>query len=169
MTSTLPQGQTVPDWQQIIASSLDWEQAHANLDTALNGLAPADRGRIADPHPHSVWDLVEHIRITQHDLLDFCVNPNYSHDIEWPRDYWPKSHAPATDAEWDESLAAIRRDRGALKEFTTSGLVDLTTKIPHGTGQTYLRTVLVASDHAAYHIGQIVDVRRLIGSWQGGK
>ena len=79
-------------WQDIVASSLDWEQSHANLDSALSDLKPADRGRRADNHPHSVWDLVEHIRIAQHDLLDFCTNPNYHHDIEWPAGYWPSSH-----------------------------------------------------------------------------
>ena len=152
-------------WQQIVASSLDWEQAHANLDSALDGLAPADRGRRAEGHPHSVWQLVEHIRIAQHDLLDFCINPEYSHDMKWPDDYWPKDAAPASDAAWNESVAKIRRDRDALAALTTSCKVDLTAKIPHGTGQTYLRTILVAADHASYHIAQIVDVRRFTGTW----
>ena len=152
-------------WQQIVASSLDWEQAHANLDSVLDGITPADRGRVPDGHPHSVWDLLEHIRIVQHDLLDFCTNPNYSHDIEWPAGYWPLAHAPAGDSAWDDTVAAIKRDRAALAAFTTGGQVDLTAAIPHGTGQTYLRTILVAVDHAAYHIAQIVDVRRMIGSW----
>jgi hypothetical protein len=152
-------------WQEIVASSLDWEQAHANLDSALADLKPADRGRRADNHPHSVWDLVEHIRIAQQDLLDFCTNPNYHHALEWPAGYWPTSHAPSSDKAWDDTIAAIKRDRDALAAFTASGKVDLASKIPHGTGQTYLRTVLVAVDHAAYHIGQIIDVRRLIGAW----
>ena len=152
-------------WQQIVASSLHWEQAHANLDTALKDLAPGDRGRRADAHQHTVWDLVEHIRIAQEDLLDFCTDAAYEHKLEWPAGYWPTAHAPTNDAEWDESIARIKRDRAALADFTTSGSVDLTAKIPHGTGQTYLRTVLVAADHAAYHIGQIVDVRRLLGAW----
>jgi hypothetical protein len=154
-------------WQEIVASSLDWDQAHATLDTALDGLVAADRGRRGEGHPHSVWDLLYHIRTAQHDLLDFCVNPNYKHELEWPAGYWPQSHAPANDAEWVTCLADIRRDRAALAEFTTSGTVDLTSAIPHGTGQTYLRTILVAVDHAAYHIAQIVDVRRISGTWQG--
>ena len=153
-------------WQEIVASSLDWDQAHANLDTALEGLAAQDRGRRADGIPHSVWELVEHIRIAQADLLDFCVNAKYEHALEWPAGYWPGAAAPANEAEWEESIAAIKRDRAALAAFTTSGSVDLTEKIPHGTGQTYLRTVLVAADHAAYHIAQIVDVRRAIGAWK---
>ncbi len=152
-------------WQKIVASSLDWEQAHGNLDSALDGLAPVDRGRQPDRHPHSVWDLLEHIRIAQHDLLDFCTDPDYKHELEWPAGYWPPSHAPAGDSAWSDTIAAIKRDRAALAEFTVSGKVDLTAAIPHGTGQTYLRTILVAVDHAAYHIGQIVDVRRMIGGW----
>ena len=153
-------------WQQIIASSLDWKQAHTSLDEAIDGLAPADRGRRPDQYPHSVWQLLEHIRIAQTDLLAFCTNPNYSHDLAWPDDYWPAEPAPLSDEAWDECVAAIRRDRTALAEFTAGGGVDLTAAIPHGTGQTYLRTVLVAVDHSAYHVGQIVDVRRLLGSWE---
>jgi hypothetical protein len=152
-------------WREIVASALDWDQAHTTLDGALKGLEPADRGKRAEGLPHSVWQLVEHYRLSQHDLLDFCRNPNYSHALKWPDDYWPSDPAPPSDAAWKESLAQIQRDRDALAEFTISGVPDLTAKIPHGTGQTYLRTVLVAIDHGAYHIGQIVDVRRLIGSW----
>ena len=153
-------------WQQIIASSLDWNQAHTSLDDAIDGLSPADRGRRPERYPHSVWQLLEHIRIAQADLLDFCTNANYSHDLEWPADYWPAEPSPPSDSAWDECVAAIKRDRAAFAEFTTEGAVDLTASIPHGTGQTYLRTVLVAVDHAAYHVGQVVDVRRLIGAWK---
>jgi uncharacterized damage-inducible protein DinB len=154
-------------WREIVASSLDWEQAHAGLERAVNGLAPDLRGRRPDNFPHSVWELVEHIRITQHDLLDFCTNPKY-HEPHWPDDYWPSSREPRDDAEWTKSLRAIARDRDALKKFTIETDVDLTSRIPHGTGQTYLRTVLVAVDHMAYHVGQIIAVRRLLGAWQSG-
>ena len=153
-------------WQQIIASSLDWNQAHTPLDDAIDGLTPADRGRRPEAYPHSVWQLLEHIRIAQADLLDFCTNANYSHDLDWPADYWPAEPAPTSDHAWDECVAAIKRDRASFAEFTTGGTVDLCEAIPHGTGQTYLRTVLVAVDHSAYHVGQIVDVRRLIGAWK---
>lgn len=139
------------------------------LDVAVNGLENADSGRLADGHPHSVWQLVEHIRIAQRDLLDFCINSDYRNDLRWPKDYWPENPAPADELAWNESLDAIRRDRTALAEFVVSGGVDLASKIPNGTGQTYLRTVLLAVDHAAYHLGQIVDVRRLIGSWPPAK
>ena len=151
-------------WKAILASSLDWEQAHASLDNSVKNLAPELRGKRPEGLPHSVWELLDHIRATQHDLLDFCVNPNYA-ELTWPDDYWPSTPAPASDKAWTDCLAAIRRDREAFARFTTEPGRDLTAKIPHGTGQTYLRTVLVSVDHTSYHVGQIVLVRRLMGAW----
>ena len=154
-------------WQEIVASSLNWEQAHLSLDSALKELTREDRGKQPGGYPHSVWQLVEHIRIAQHDLLEFCTNPSYSHDLKWPDDYWPSHPAPSGDDAWNASLEQLHRDREALTAFVIGGTVDLTAPIPHGTGQTYLRTVLVAVDHTAYHVGQIMDVRRLLGAWEG--
>jgi len=106
------------EWRSIIASALDWDQAHAKFDSAVEGLAPELRGKLPDNFPHSVWMLVDHIRRTQHDLLDFCRNPNYEEKLKWPDDYWPTTTAPASEAEWNESIAQIRRDTQSLKEFT---------------------------------------------------
>jgi uncharacterized damage-inducible protein DinB len=153
------------DWRAILAASLDWEQAHAKLESAVKGLDAPLRGKRPEGYPHSVWELLEHIRITQHDLLDFCQNPDYEEKLAWPQDYWPSSPEPPTADAWDKSIEDWRRDREALARFTIESKVDLTAKIPHGTGQTYLRTILVAVDHASYHIGQIVSVRRLLGAW----
>ena len=153
------------DWRTIVASSLDWEQAHAKLENVVKGLAVPLRGQRPAGYPHSVWELLDHIRITQHDLLDFCQNPNYEEKLEWPRDYWPTTPEPPTPEAWDKCISDYRRDREALARFTTRSEIDLTSKIPNGTGQTYLRTVLVAVDHASYHVGQIVSVRRLLGAW----
>ncbi len=108
---------------------------------------------------------MEHLRIAQHDLLDFCRNPSYHHDLEWPDDYWPRPADSISDEKWENSLTEIRRDRDELKKLTTEPGKDLAAKIPHGTGQTYLRTILVAVDHAAYHTGELVAVRRLLGAW----
>ena len=152
------------EWRTIIASALDWDQAHANLSSALDGLSPDLRGRRPDHFPHSAWELVDHIRRTQYDLLDFCRNPNYK-ERKWPDEYWPSTPGPANDAEWNDAVAQIHRDTKALADFTTTFDGDFAAKIPHGTGQTYLRTVLVAVDHTSYHVGQIIAVRRLLGSW----
>jgi len=152
-------------WKGIVASSLDWEQAHASLEHAVAGLSAELRSKKPTSLPHSVWDLVEHIRIAQHDLLDFCTNPEYHHDLDWPADYWPKEAKPVSDAEWEKSLADFSNDRQKLKAFTSEEGSDLSAAIPWGTGQTFLRTVLVELDHASYHTGEIVTVRRLLGAW----
>jgi len=154
-----------PPWREIVASALDWEQAHVSLDTALSDLPAELRGRRPEGVPYSAWEQLEHIRLAQRDLLEFCTNPAYAETLAWPDDYWPRSPEPASDAAWDECIAAIRRDREEFKRWTVETEIDLTQKIPHGTGQTYLRTVLVAVDHAAYHVGQIVLIRKLLGAW----
>lgn len=153
------------DWRTIVASSLGWEQAHAGLDAAVAGLAPELRGRRPADFPHSAWELLDHIRRTQRDLLDFMTAAEYE-ELKWPDDYWPPTPAPPSDSAWDEALASITADREALERFTRDDERDLTQRIPRGTGQTYLRTVLVAMDHASYHVGQIVAVRRLLGAWK---
>jgi uncharacterized damage-inducible protein DinB len=114
--------------------------------------------------PHSPWQLLEHLRLTQHDILDFCRNPAYS-ERAWPKDYWPSSAGPPTAAAWDESVAAFRREREELKQLAADPALDLFARIPHGTGQTYLRELLLVADHNAYHIGQLVLVRRSLGVW----
>ena len=153
------------DWRAIVASALNWEEAHSSLESVLRGFPAELRGRRPTGSPHSAWELLEHVRITQRDLLDFLQNPDYEEKLEWPKDYWPRSMAPASDKEWNASVAGWKKDRMAIERFTKDPKLELTTKIPKGKGQTYLRTVLVAVDHTAYHIGQIVAVRRLLGAW----
>ena len=153
------------DWRAIVASSLGWEEGHASVESAAKNLAPALRGERPTGYPHSPWELIEHIRITQSDLLDFCQNPDYVEELEWPRDYWPASPKPPSSDAWDKSIADYKRDREAFARFTTETDLDLTARIPHGKGQTYLRTILLAVDHASYHVGQLVAVRRLLGAW----
>lgn len=151
-------------WREIVASALDWEQAHASLDAVLANFPSELRGRRPDGMAHSAWEVLDHIRATQHDLLEFCTNEHYE-EPKWPEDYWPKSPAPKGDAEWTACIRAIHADGAELAKFTIETDLDLTGKIPHGTGQTYLRTVLVAIDHTAHHLGQIIDIRRLLGAW----
>jgi hypothetical protein len=148
----------------IVARSLDWEEAHATFDAAVANLAPGLRGQRAGNFPHSAWELLEHIRITQEDLADFMERADY-HQYKWPDEYWPANPAPTSEGAWDDSIAAVRRDRDHLKEIAMRPAIDLTAKIPWGTGQTYLRTILVAVDHTAYHVGQIIAVRKLLGAW----
>ena len=147
-----------------LAALLDWHDAHGDFETAVAGLPPALRGRTPAGLPYSPWQLVEHLRITQHDILDFCVNPAYE-EMRWPDDYWPAAAAPPSERAWEDSLAAFRGDRERLRALANDRSVELFERIPHGTGQTYLRELLLVADHNAYHVGQLVAVRRLLGAW----
>jgi uncharacterized damage-inducible protein DinB len=149
--------------RDLVAKLLAWEDAHVGFDAAVAGIPEQDRGRRAGAH--SPWELVEHIRITQHDILDFTRNSDYK-EMEWPKNYWPPTPAPPSAAAWDESLTAFRRDRDALKQMALDASVDLTHKIPHGSGQTYLRELLLVADHTAYHVAQLVMVRQVLGIWK---
>lgn len=150
-----------------LARFIDWREGHADFDSAVAGLPSERRGVRAERLPHSPWELLEHLRLTQRDILDFCRDPDY-HELSWPADYWPTSTAPPSDDAWDASVAAYRADREAMRALATDESVDLFAKIPHGTGQTYLRELLLIQDHAAYHIGQLVLVRRALSVWPAG-
>jgi uncharacterized damage-inducible protein DinB len=144
---------------------LDWEDAHVNLDRAIDGIPVALRGKVPRGDAHSAWQLLEHARICQHDILDFCRNPGYA---EIPMEaYWPKTVAPPSATAWTRSVAALRADRAELKRMAEDPKVDLFAKVPHGSGQTYLRELLLVADHNAYHAGQIVALRKRLGAWKG--
>jgi uncharacterized damage-inducible protein DinB len=144
---------------------LDWEDAHVGFDKAIEGVAANTRGARPAGFEHSIWQLVEHLRIAQEDILDFCVNAKYEHNLKWPDDYWPKDPAPAGEKEWTQSIASFVRTRDELK-LIARDVKDLTAPVPTGHGtQTYLRAILLAADHVAYHVGQIVLVRRGLGIW----
>jgi hypothetical protein len=145
---------------------LDWEEAHVGFDKTVDGIPDDGLGTLADGFEHSAWQLVEHMRRAQKDLLDFCVNPQYVHEWNWPDDYWPKHPAPPDRAAWDESLGAFRADREALKALIRDEGVNLFDTVPTGQGpQTYLRAIMLVVDHNAYHVGQLVAVRRSLGLW----
>jgi uncharacterized damage-inducible protein DinB len=148
-----------------IARLLGWEDAHVGFESAVADIAPALRGTQPSSLPYSAWQLLEHMRRAQHDILEFCRNPDYR-ELEWPADYWPTTPVPPSENAWDDAVEAFRRDREALRQLARDETVDLTTRIPHGNGQTYLRELLLVADHSAYHIGQLVLVRRLLGAWQ---
>jgi hypothetical protein len=151
-----------------LAKLLSWEDAHTSFESAVAEL-PADlRGTSPSNLPYSPWQLVEHLRITQADILDFCRNPKYR-ELKWPDDYWPPSASPPDSAAWDKSVLDFLRDRAALQTLSRDPKITLEARIPHGDGQTYLRELLLAADHATYHIGELVVVRRLLGAWPPGK
>ena len=143
---------------------LSWQDAHVGFEKSVEGLSPKLRGVRVVGFPHSAWELLEHMRITQHDILDFCRNPGYT-EMTWPDDYWPKSAEPPSERAWDDSIAAFRDDRAALEALAADESIDLFATIPHGDGQTYLRELLLVADHNAYHLGQLVAVRQQLGAW----
>ncbi len=149
-----------------LARVLDWEEAHVGFDKAIDGLPPDLRGALAPGIAYSVWQLVEHMRLAQVDVLDFCLNANYEHAMTWPDDYWPQA-APADAQAWDNSVAGFTADRERLKNLASDEAIDLHALVPTGQGhQTYLRAILLMADHNAYHLGQIVAVRRVLGVWR---
>jgi DinB superfamily len=150
--------------RDLLAKVLGWEDSHVGFDNAVDGIPEHMRGTQVSGL-HSPWELVEHLRITQHDILDFCRNKDYE-EMEWPQDYWPTTTAPPSASAWDESVVQFKRDRESLQEMASDPNVDLTARIPHGDGQTYMREVVLAADHAAYHVGQLVLVRQLLGIWK---
>lgn len=151
-------------WRAQLAAFLDWGHAHVGFDKAVAGIVPRLRGTVPPGGAHSAWQIVEHMRIAQHDILDFCINPKYR-EMKWPDDYWPPATAPKSDAVWKKSLTEFRRDLKAIQRLATNRRLDLLATIPHGDGQTYLREILLVADHNAYHLAQIVDVRRALGIW----
>ena len=141
---------------------LEWQDAHASFDRAVDGVSPDLYGVQPEGLPFSPWQLLEHMRLTQRDILQFCVDPAYV-EPRWPDDYWPANVAPGP-GEWEWSVAAFREDREALIRLVTEA--DLFAAVPNGTGQTFLRELLLVADHNAYHVGQLVAVRRLLDNWE---
>jgi hypothetical protein len=139
--------------------------AHASFDDAVPDLPVKLRGVKPKGLPHSPWMLLEHLRIGQWDILEFSSNPKHR-SPKWPEGYWPKTAAPPSAKAWDESVATFRKDLKALQDLVRNPKTDLAAKIPWGDGQTILREALLAADHNAYHIAQLVDVRRLLGAWK---
>ena len=136
---------------------LDFERAIADLPAELRCARPPGL-------PHTPWRLVEHMRIAQWDILRFSVDPAHV-SPEFPEGYWPEGDAPPDVGAWDRSVAAFRADLGAMMDLVADPAVDLIVPIPHGRGQTILREALLVADHNAYHLGQLVTVRRLLDAW----
>lgn len=149
-----------------LARALAWEQAHVGFERVVADLAPELRGARPAGYDHSPWQLLEHVRLAQHDLLAFCRDADYAHVLTWPDDYWPTDPAPPEPAAWDASIAGYRADRAALQTLVADEAIALESPVPTGSPeQSYLRAILLVIDHNAYHLGQLVAVRRALGAW----
>jgi hypothetical protein len=139
--------------------------AHVHFDDALRGLPPRFRGKPPAGFPYTAWQLLEHMRLAQWDILEFSRNPRHV-SPDWPAGYWPKTPAPPSAAAWSRSIKSFRADLAAIQALVARHSTDLFARIPHGTGQTILREALLVADHNAYHLGQIVLIRRALGAWE---
>jgi len=149
-----------------LVSILDWEEAHTGFDKAVADLPVDKRGARPPGIDHSIWQLLEHMRLAQEDILDFCINPKYVHTMKWPDDYWPKNPEPANSAAWEECIASFKREREKFKALVRE-TKDLYALVPTGKGhQTYLRAILLVADHNSHHLGQILLVRKALGAWK---
>ena len=144
-----------------LLNMLRMKGAHMSFDEAVAGFPAAQRGVKPKGVPHTAWQLLEHLRLAQWDILDFSRNPKYK-EKKFPDDYWPKTEAPPDDAAWDRSVEQFQQDLKAMEELVSDPKVDLTQPIGHGKGQTLLREALLVADHNAYHLGQLVFLRKML-------
>lgn len=144
-----------------LARFLDWDSAHLRFDDAVKDFPAEQRGTRPPGAPHSAWELLEHLRIGLWDIVEFSRDAKHV-SPPWPSGYWPPTPAPPDEKAWDESVAAYQAALRALAAMASDGSNDLYARIPHGDGQTLLREILVAGDHNAYHVGQLVMLRRMI-------
>jgi hypothetical protein len=151
--------------RQHLVKLLEGGQAHVTFDAAVKGLPVALRGKRPRGGEHSPWEILEHMRIAQQDILEFSTNPKYVAPT-WPDDYWPKSPKPPNDKAWARSVRAFQADLDAMRKLVGAESTDLYAPIPHGDGQTVMREALLIADHNAYHIGELVLLRRLLGAWK---
>jgi len=138
--------------------------AHVHFRDAIDGFPVRKRGAFAKGLPHTGWQLLEHARLAQKDILEFSRNPKHV-SPEFPEGYWPKSPVPPNEAAWKKSLDEFENDLQAMIRLVRNPKTDLLAKIPHGSGQTILREALVLADHNSYHLGQLVILRKALGAW----
>ncbi|HUX68038.1 MAG TPA: DinB family protein [Terriglobales bacterium] len=153
-----------PDLRATVAELLQGGHAHATLERALKGLAFPLAGKKPRGATHTAWELVEHIRLGQWDILEFTRDPAHV-SPPWPEGYWPAKPAPPSAAAWNKSRAACRADLAAFLALVSDPGCDLLAPLPHDPGKTVLREALLLADHNAYHLGQLVELRKMLGAW----
>jgi hypothetical protein len=139
-------------------------EAHVDWKSALKGFPADQRGVRPAGSPHSAWELLEHTRIAQRDILEFSRDSKHV-SPDWPSGYWPKTQEPPDSEAWDKSVRSLEKDLESMVKLVTDPKTDLAAPIAHGSGQTVLREALLVADHNSYHLGQFVLLRRLLGSW----
>jgi hypothetical protein len=149
-----------------LVNLLSFKGAHAGFDEAVSGWPPVLHWKRIRSAPHTAWQMLEHMRIAQWDVLEFSRDAKHV-SPKWPDDYWPATSAPPHEGAWNKSVAAFRRDLGAMKQLVKDADEEaLYARIPHGKGQTLLREALLIADHNSYHLGQLVMLRKMLGAWK---
>jgi hypothetical protein len=149
-----------------LTALLNGGQAHATFDDAVKDFPEEHRGTVPEGLPYSAWQLLEHLRATQHDILLFSAPPTGGYQpLAWPDDYWAKSAKPSSAQAWEASIAAVHKDREAFEKLISNPDADLYKPFRWGEGQNLLREALLIADHNAYHIGELILLRRLLGIW----
>jgi hypothetical protein len=138
--------------------------AHMTFEEAVEDFPMASINTVFPNGTYTPWHLLEHLRITQWDILDFIRNPHYQ-EMDWPKDYWPSQEQKATEEDWKQTIRSFQADMKALQALVTDLQTDLYAAIPHGTGQTIFREALLVADHNAYHIGEFAIMRQVMGTW----
>lgn len=151
--------------RKALVEVLNGENAHVSARRALEGVKPRHRNVRPPGAPHSIWDLLEHLRIAQEDILRYTLDSSWVSPA-FPENYWPGPTPRLTEKAWSSSLSRFFADLDEVVKLARNARVDLTAKIPHGEGRTYLRQVLLVADHNAYHLGQIVQIRKVLGDWR---
>jgi hypothetical protein len=154
--------------RQELKKLIDGGQAHASFEDAVRSMPVKLRGQVPEGLPYSAWQIVEHIRIAQRDILDYCRNEDGSYKPrKWPESYWPKDAAPRSAGAWGKSIKAIHTDRAAFEKLLKAASdEELVRQFAWGHGQTLLREALLIADHTAYHVGELIVLRRLLGAWK---
>ncbi|WP_445663995.1 DinB family protein [Fodinibius sp. AD559] len=150
--------------RSLLLEQLEGRNAHVDFNQAVQGLTFKQAGIRVEGIPHTIWELIEHIRIGQDDILKFCNNPDYE-ALNWPDDYWPEKSKPESKEQFEKSVQAVQEGIEEMRELIRDPQNNLQKPLPHGDGQTLFREAMLIVDHNAYHIGQIVLIRRLLGSW----
>jgi hypothetical protein len=151
--------------RQHLVKLLKGGEAHATFEEAVAHMATEAAGKVPTGAEHSPWQELEHLRIAQWDILEFAISAKHK-SPKWPDEYWPKSPEPPNEKAWKKSVAAFEKDRERFIDLVNNNSIDLYAKIPHGDGQTILRQAMLTADHSAYHVGQLVLLRRLLGAWK---
>lgn len=169
MTNHLRTGASVGEaLKEQLRALLDGGQAHATFEDAVKDFPEKLRGTVPEGLPYSAWQILEHIRIAQRDILDFCNNSDGSYkERKWPDDYWPKSATPPNAGAWEQSIAQVGEERKAFERLLDAAdEAALVRPFEWGKGQSLLRETLLVADHNAYHVGEMIVVRRLLGAWK---